>query len=166
MQTVIYEVSSTLLRLLTPILPFTMEEVHVNMPDYNGKSAQLLDYPKVTHNYDEQILKDYEEFKAYRDEVNKQIELVRAQGIIGSSQEALVVSPKAPILIRLGFDKNIEELTRLLIVSKVELSDKNVIEVHHIDAQKCPRCWNYVDKLYKVDDETEVCKRCYEVLTK
>ena len=166
MQTVIYEVSSTLLRLLTPILPFTMEEVHVNMPDYNGKSAQLLDYPKVSREFSEQILKDYEDFKAYRDEVNKQIELVRAQGIIGSSQEALVLTPKAEVLIRLGFDKNIEELTRLLIVSKVEFSDKNTIEVHHIEAQKCPRCWNYVDKLYKVDDETEVCKRCYDVLRK
>ena len=166
MQTVIYEVSSTLLRLLTPILPFTMEEVHVNMPDYNGKSAQLLDYPKVSHEFNKQVLKDYEDFKTYRDEVNKQIELVRAQGIIGSSQEALVLTPKAEVLIRLGFDKNIEELTRLLIVSKVEFSDKNTIEVHHIEAQKCPRCWNYVDKLYKVDDETEVCKRCYDVLRK
>ena len=166
MQTVIYEVSNTLLRLLTPILPFTMEEVHVNMPDYNGKSAQLLDYPKVSHEYSEQVLKDYEDFKQYRDLVNKEIENVRASGVIGSSQEALVVSPKLDVLTRLGFDKNIGELTRLLIVSKVELSDVNKVEVHHIEAQKCPRCWNYVDKLYKVDDETEVCARCHEVLTK
>ena len=91
---------------------------------------------------------------------------MRAKGIVGSSQEALVVSPTTDLLKRLGFDKNIEELARLLIVSKVELSDKNAVEVHHIDAQKCPRCWNYVDKLYRVDDETEVCARCRDVLTK
>ena len=166
MQTVIYEVSSTLFRLLTPILPFTMEEVHVNMPDYNGKSAQLLAYPTKSNEYAKDVLKDYEEFKVLRDAVNKEIEQVRVQGVVGSSQEALVVLPKSKLLEKLGLDKNIEELARLLIVSKVELSDKNAVEVHHIDAEKCPRCWNYVDKLYDVDGETKVCKRCHEVLSK
>ena len=62
-------------------------------------------------------------------------------------------------------DKNLEELAKLLIVSKVEINEniKN-IEAHRIDAIKCPRCWNYVDKLEKVDDETAVCHRCKEVL--
>ena len=166
MQTVIYEVSSTLFRLLTPILPFTMEEVHVNMPDYNGKSAQLLSYPVKSNVYGKDVLNDYEDFKALRDAVNKEIEQVRVQGVVGSSQEALVVHPKSKLLEKLGLDKNIEELARLLIVSKVELSDKNTVEVHHIDAQKCPRCWNYVDKLYDIDSETKVCKRCHEVLSK
>ena len=166
MQTVIYEVSSTLLRLLTPILPFTMEEVHQNMPDYNGKSAQLLDYPKVSHNFDKQVLKDYEDFKAYKDMVNKEIEKVRSSGEIGSSQEALVISPRSDILVKLGLDKNVEELTKLLIVSKVEIKDIDKVEVHHIDAKKCPRCWNYVDKLYRIDEETEVCERCKHVLEK
>lgn len=166
MQTVIYEVSSTLFRLLTPILPFTMEEVHVNMPDYNGKSAQLLAYPTKSSEYAKDVLKDYEEFKVLRDAVNKEIEQVRVQGVVGSSQEALVVLPKSKLLEKLGLDKNIEELARLLIVSKVELSDKNAVEVHHINAEKCPRCWNYVDKLYDIDGETKVCKRCHEVLSK
>ena len=166
MQSVIYEVSSTLFRLLTPILPFTMEEVHVNMPDYNGKSAQLLAYPTKSSEYGKDVLKDYEEFKVLRDAVNKEIEQVRVQGVVGSSQEALVVLPKSKLLEKLGLDKNIEELARLLIVSKVELSDKNAVEVHHINAEKCPRCWNYVDKLYDIDGETKVCKRCHEVLSK
>ena len=166
MQTVIYEVANTLLRLLTPILPFTMEEVYVNMPDYDNKSAQLLDYPKVSHDYDKSVLEDYENFKAFRDEVNKKIEGVRVGGVIGSSQEALVVLNKNELLTKLGLDKNIEELARLLIVSKVEFADKKEIEVHRIDAQKCPRCWNYVDKLYPLDEETHVCKRCHDVLTK
>ena len=58
-----------------------------------------------------------------------------------------------------------KELAKLLIVSKVEINEniKN-IEAHRIDAIKCPRCWNYVDKLEKVDDETAVCHRCKEVL--
>lgn len=163
-QNVIYEVTSTLMRLLTPILPFTMEEVHVNMPDYNQKSPQFLAYPAKSQEYDKSLLKDYEEFKALRDKVNKQIEEVRSKGIIGSSQEALVVLTKEKILEKMNLVARPEEAAKLFIVSKVEFSDKNEIEVHHIDAQKCPRCWNYVDELVKVDEETSLCKRCYKVV--
>ena len=161
MQSVIYQVTDTLMRLLTPVLPFTMDEVHVNMPDYNGKSAQLLNYPEKTRDFDEKVLEKYENFKSARDEVNKKLEEARNAGIIGSSQEALVVLPNS--YKEVFGEKAVE---KLLIVSKVEFSDVKEIEAHHIEAQKCPRCWNYVDKLVKVDDETEVCERCAHVLGK
>ena len=161
MQSVIYKVTSTLMRLLTPVLPFTMDEVHVNMPDYNGKSAQLLNYPGKTHDFDRKVLEKYENFKSARDEVNKKLEEARNAGIIGSSQEALVVLPNS--YKEVFGEKSVE---KLLIVSKVEFADVKEIEAHHIEAQKCPRCWNYVDKLIKVDDETEVCERCAHVLGK
>ena len=163
MQSVIYKVSSDLLRLLTPVIPFTMEEVHANMPDYNGKSAQLLDYPTKSNEFDKNVLVEYEKFKEIRDEVNKKIEEVRNSGIVGSSQEVLLVLPQefAGIL-----GENDENIAKLLIVSKVEFADKKEVEAHHIDAKKCPRCWNYVDKLIKVDEETEVCERCAKVLGK
>ena len=164
MQTVIYEVSSTLLRLLAPILPFTMEEVHENMPDYNGKSAALLDFPKESHEYSEDILKEYDEFLALKDEVNKAIEELRSKGIVGSSQEALVVLPKSSFLTKSGLDKKVDELARLFIVSKVEISDVKKVEAHKVDAKKCPRCWNYVDELVEIDNETAVCHRCAEVI--
>ena len=163
-QNVIYKVSSELMRMLTPVLPFTMEEVHNNMPDYNGKSAALLDYPEVSHEFDKSVLADYKSFMNLRDEVNKAIEEVRASGVIGSSQEALLVLPKSGLLVKLGLDKKEDELARLFIVSKAIIGDK--LEVKHIDAQKCPRCWNYVEKLYPVDDETCVCERCKGVLGK
>ena len=163
-QNVIYKVSSELMRMLTPVLPFTMEEVHNNMPDYNGKSAALLDYPEATHEFDKSVLADYKAFMNLRDEVNKAIEEVRASGVIGSSQEALLVLPKSDLLIKLGLDKKEDELSRLFIVSKAIIGEK--LEVKHIDAKKCPRCWNYVEKLYPVDDETCVCERCKEVLGK
>ena len=161
MQSVIYKVTDTLMRLLTPVLPFTMEEVHVNMPDYNGKSAQLLKYPGKTGDFDKKVLENYEKFLQARDLVNKKLEEARSVGVIGSSQEALVVLPNSYKEI-LG-EKGVE---KLLIVSKVEYSDVKEIEAHHIEAKKCPRCWNYVDKLVKVDDETEVCERCAHVLGK
>ena len=161
MQSVIYKVTDTLLRLLTPVLPFTMEEAYTNMPDYNGKSPQLLKYPGKTGDFEKNVLKNYEKFNQIRDVVNKKLEDARTAGIIGSSQEALVVLPNSfkEVLGENGVEK-------LFIVSKVEFKDCKEVEAHHINAQKCPRCWNYVDKLVKIDDETEVCERCAHVLGK
>ena len=165
MQNVIYKVTSELMRMLTPVLPFTMEEVHKNMPDYNEKSASLLDYPTKSNEFDKSLLEDYASFMEYRDQVNKAIEDIRSKNIVGSSQEVLLVTPRVEILKKTGLDKNLEELAKVLIVSKVEVNDNiKDIEAHRIDAIKCPRCWNYVDHLVKVDDETEVCERCAEVV--
>ena len=159
MQSVIYQVTDTLLRLLTPVLPFTMEEVYSNMPDYNGKSPQLLKYPGKTSDFDEKVIENYKKFASIRDEVNKKLEEARNASIIGSSQEALVVLPneyKALV--------GAQNAEKLFIVSKVEFADVKKVEAHHIESKKCPRCWNYVDELIKVDEETEVCERCAHVL--
>ena len=165
MQSAIYLLASTLMRLLTPVLPFTMEEVHQNMPDFNNKSAALLDYPKESHEYNASVLAEYAKFISYRDEVNKAIELLRAANIVGSSQEVLLLTPNVDVLKETGLDKNLNELARLLIVSKVEIDDKlDSLKVKKIETVKCPRCWNYVDKLEEVDEETHVCHRCHEVL--
>ena len=165
MQSVIYIVASTLMRLLAPVLPFTMEEVHNNMPDYNGESASLLDYPRISHDYSENILKQYDKFIAYRNDINKAIEELRAKNVVGSSQEALIITPNVDVLKDTGLDKNLDELAKLLIVSKVTIDDKISAPIaKKIEAHKCPRCWNYVDELYEIDEETHVCKRCKEVL--
>lgn len=163
MQSVIYKVTDALLRLLTPVIPFTMEEVHANMPDYNGKSAQLLDYPTESHEFGKEYLEKYAKFNEARDAVNKKLEEARNSGLIGSSQEALVV---LPLSYKEVFGEDEKEVAKLLIVSKVEFMDKKEVEAHHISAQKCPRCWNYVDKLFEVDGETSVCERCLHVLGK
>jgi isoleucyl-tRNA synthetase len=129
------------------------------MPDYNGKSAQLLNYPGKTHEFDGKTLEKYENFKAARDAVNKKLEEARNGGIIGSSQETLVVLPNS--YKEVFGEKSVE---KLLIVSKVEFANVKEVEAHHIEAKKCPRCWNYVDSLVSIDDETAVCARCAEVI--
>ncbi len=165
MQSVIYIVASTLMRLLTPVLPFTMEEVHSNMPDYNNESVSLLDYPRISHDYSENILNQYDKFIAYRNDINKAIEELRAKNVVGSSQEALIITPDVDVLKDTGLDKNLDELAKLLIVSKVSIDDKLSAPIaKKIEAHKCPRCWNYVNELYEIDEETHVCKRCKEVL--
>lgn len=168
-QTVLYEVTFTLLRLLTPILPFTMEEVNNNLPFHEKDNPNLYDFPKHT----EVFVKKDENTKItdilsnlIGVTVYKKLEELRQQGIIGSSQEA-------DIYITTD-DKNLydflnkiehEELARIFIVSHVYVNfGEEKIEAKKAKGEKCPRCWNYHEDLYDVGDGSKVCKRCYNVL--
>jgi len=62
-QSVIYQIVETLSRLLTPVLPFTMDEVYSNIPFHKEKHIFLEDMPKVSHNYGEELLAEFERQK-------------------------------------------------------------------------------------------------------
>lgn len=162
MQNVIFEVADVTMRLLAPILPFTMEEVYKNMPNYDGRNVALLDMPKHTEKFDSSVLKDYKDFLNLRNDVNKAIEEKRANNVVGSAQEVELILPNNELLKKYHLDENLDELARLFIVSKVSLGDK--LEANRTSGEKCPRCWNYVDHLEEVDEETHVCHRCHETL--
>ena len=167
MQTVIFKVCDALCRLLTPIIPFTMEEVWKNMPNYDGKSPAYLSYPTPSNVYGEEVLKQYKEFLQMRDEVLKALEIARRNNLIGSSQEAKVIIPHYEILKQTGLDNNLSELAKLFIVSEVEINDDATSpNAYKVEGEKCPRCWNFVNKLIRIDDETCVCPRCQKVLVK
>ncbi len=163
-QSVIYQVTDTLMRLLTPFLPFTMDEIYHSLPNHEKANVQLLDYPKLSQEVTTSVIKDYEEVMKLRDIVLKKLEEARSSGLIGSSQEAKVSMPKDhELLKKLGFDKNEVELARLFVVSKVDFSASSEVAVARAEGQKCPRCWNYVEKLHEYEEHA-VCSRCLEVL--
>lgn len=173
-QTVIYEVADTLLRLLTPIIPFTMEEVYDFFKGENGvESSQLLDMPKKYENIDEELLSQYASVLALRSDVLKAIEELRGQGIIKSSQEADV---RFEII-----DKNVKkvinllpkiEVTRLFIVSNAketkELDAKEygvskvLVSVHN--GVRCERCWNRFEN--NLLNNLNICSRCEKAMKK
>lgn len=165
-QTVLYEVTYTLMRLLTPILPFTMDEVNKNLPNASKECSQLYDYPIKTKLFDESLLEEYKSFKEIRDVVLKSLEEARKNNLIGSPQEAnvqLSVTTEDLYNLLKGFDKS--ELNRLFVVSNIEVLKGNelIATVSKHAGHKCPRCWNYVDTLYEIEGE-HVCERCYNAL--
>lgn len=171
-QNVIYKVVNTLNRLLTPILPFTMDEVYINIPGHEKESVQLEDYPTISHEYDESLLKEYALISKLRSEVLKVLETKRQEGIIGSAQEASVMLNIKDALTKEAFNKFSKvEQERLFIVSKVELVDEklaNDMELSSIDVKennghKCERCWNYVDHVTEVDG-VHLCDRCLDAI--
>lgn len=171
-QNVIYQAVNTLNRLLTPILPFTMDEVYINIPGHEKESVQLEDYPSVSHEYDESLLKEYALISKLRSEVLKVLETKRQEGVIGSAQEASVMLNIKDEATKEAFNKFSKvEQERLFIVSKVELVDEklpNDMELSSIDVKKnnghkCERCWNYVDHVTEVDG-VHLCDRCLDAI--
>ncbi len=173
---VLNEVLKTLMILLNPVLPFTMDEVN-SFYDFKEFDNVML-YPMVTrsNNFDKKLLEEYSKIKSLRDDCLKQIEVARNAQIIKSSQEAkleLNVFENTTKEILNSFSK--EELARLFIVSEVtfnnELNENKgqvcFAKVLHHEGKKCTRCWNYFD----VKDITEVdgeclCPRCLKILKK
>ena len=173
---VLNEITYGLMVLLNPILPFTMEEVNQNYPFKSKENVQLYPMLKETHEYDESYLKKYELLLSLREDVFKECENKRNEGVIKSNQEAEVRinvfdSELKEILKELGND----ELVKLLIVSSV-IDDDSLLEnkgkvtyvsASHHSGEKCKRCWNYFDKedLVEVDGDL-ICPRCLKVLKK
>ncbi len=168
MQSVIFTCVDVLNRLLAPILAFTSEEV--NQFYASGyESVHLASMPKV-QNYPnaEELLSAFERLMAIRDEVNKALENIRNEKVIGKSLEAEVIlsvtrEDEALLTNYVG-----TELKQWLIVSKASLVQDEtlpLVETIRVAAKKadghtCSRCWNVVDDV----NEHGVCVRCHEVL--
>ena len=175
-QTVLNECCFTLMRLLNPIIPFTMDEVNKNYPLKSKDNVMYYEYPNKSSVYSSSVLESYKLVKELRDEALKTLENSRNKGEIGSAQEALLVLNIKDANLKAELAKfSKEELARLFIVSEVifddsltenegKLSNSKVLK--H-DGIKCDRCWNY----YDAKDITEVegahlCPRCLKTLRK
>lgn len=175
-QTVINEVTFTLMRLLNPIIPFTMDEVNKNYPLRSEENVMYYAYPSVTHDYDATLLNDYKVMKGLRDKVLSALENARSTGLIGSAQEALVLLNVKDETIKKELTKySNEELERIFIVSEVKFdenvtenpSDLGNIKIEKHSGIKCDRCWNYFDESEIHEEEgVHLCPRCLKALKK
>lgn len=159
-QTVLYNVVLNLVKLLSPILPYTSEEVYMLLPNHL-ESVHLEDMPTINkYKNSKEINELFSLFFEVKENVNKALEEARSEKIIGSSLEAIVKlnnDEKNTILK----DKLGDVLHQLFIVSKVEYDGSKDIEVIKSNGEKCERCWNYVDSL--VDG---ICHRCHDIVEK
>lgn len=158
LQTVLYEVLDRLNRLLTPILPHTMEEVHAY---FNQKEAYV--YLKNNENVDYQIPDSigpmFETVLDIRDDVLKALEEARNKKIIGKSLEAHVtISLKEEELTLL---ESLQPVEKLFIVSGVTLvkEDQRKIEITLHEGEKCERCWHHRPLV-----DGAICERCTHVI--
>ena len=91
-QTVMYDILTSLVVMLTPVLSFTMEEVWQHMPKTADlDSVQLAKWPKAHPEYvDEQLKAKWDRILHLRGEITKILELARRNKVIGHSLDAFV----------------------------------------------------------------------------
>ncbi len=182
-QTVLYQILTSLAKMLAPVLPFTCEEIWQHVPDRPGQvaSIHLCDWPEPDEEYfDDDLERDWDRLHETRDEVLKALEIARADQVIGNSLEA-AVQIFAPDEL-LNFLKKFESLLpNIFIVSQVELlkesaGDKDVfcsesitglcLLVKKAAGLKCERCWNFSEAVGEDAKHQTLCKRCIEVVGK
>ena len=170
-QTVLYHYAKTMMKLLSPILVFTAEELHdhFHCDDTKEESVFLEANPEMIKiENEEAIVEYYERFLTLRKDVLKALEDLRNEKVIKSNMEA-----KVTLCLKDNYQdlKELEnELKQLFIVAKVKLVDDSTdlvefdsayIKVEKFNGVQCPRCWNYFD----ADEmEGELCHRCHDVM--
>lgn len=181
-QTVMYEILQSLVRMLTPVLAFTTEEIWQYMPhraEDDIESIQLNSWPQVNEMYlDTQLAEKWEKIFELRSDVSKALEIARANKTIGHSLNAKVTLYADGE--NLEFIKSIEsDLVTVFIVSAVEI--KNLadapasaqngeempeikVSVEQAPGDKCERCWMFSEFVGEDEKHPTLCKRCADVV--
>lgn len=178
-QTVLMNILEVLVRVMSPILSFTCDEVWEHYPESErfkeGRpfSVQLAGWPSLADFTpavvrDDAALAAFDSVLALREVVTKALEDARSAKKINKSQEARVVVYAQPEVCRAAgsFDAGVFE--ELFIVSGVEFAElvdgsEEHVEVLAAEGEKCPRCWNFRE-LGGNAAHPAVCKRCGDAL--
>jgi isoleucyl-tRNA synthetase len=165
-QTVLYDATLNLLKLLTPFLPHTTHEAYIHLPHTKEENMYLENMPKYIELGNEDIITKYELFMEVRDNVLKALEEARNNKVIGKSFNAkLILYPNNETKDLLNsLDAN---LGQIFIVSQFEMSEgvgefkfSNLsIDVLKADGVTCERCWQVVEHTHE-----GICERCAEVI--
>ena len=164
-QFALFEVADILIRLISPILVFTAEEIWQSHDLFKKQSKSVFLCPKKSLNKIESSISDddWKVIFAVKDSVNQNIEKVRADSVIKGSLDAkITISCSSEIY---GALKKIDnELKFVFIASEVELiEDSNTklsIDIANYDQKKCIRCWNKCESVGSHEDDPEICSRC------
>lgn len=179
MQTVMYDTLIALLKLTTPILPHTTDELWVFLTQETEESIQLTDFPEATtHESFEGLRTKYQQLMLVRDDVLKALEEARNAKTIGKSLEAKVTVYVKKELLE-AFDTTKIDFAQFFIVSDFTLAglkeeapaealalDVASVIVVKAQGEKCERCWTISSKVGENDKHSTLCPRCADVVEK
>lgn len=184
-QTALSYILSRLVKILAPILPFTMEEVwHCFSGQKGNSSIHASEWQDEPWEIEQEIYHEWCDIHELRNAVTPFLEKRREEKIIGASLEAKVYlgvsKPEwAPIL-----KANEKDLARVLVVSQVEveetlepavpkvsfwsrLSNGEIqisVRVEKAEGSKCVRCWNYSAFVGSHTEHPGLCVRCLQAV--
>ncbi len=174
-QTVLYEISQTLVRLLVPVMPHQAEDIWMSVPEAQKgglESILLSDWAKPNDKWNNHELEEeFSKILKAREVVTRAIEPLRADKKVGSSLEVAVYI-KADDDAALKANEN--ELCNIFITSQAYIVDKSpemvlneykeegyTVWVTKAEGEKCARCWKY--RKLNADG---ICEECMEAIRK
>ena len=178
-QTAMYHVLEAMVRWVAPVLSFTAEEIHQQVPGDRSDSIFLETWYEGLFEMDNAALERerWRRVIQVRDEVSKSIESVRRDGKVGSSL-AVEVDLWLDGGLREAVDSLGDELRFVLITSEARVAGLDVapadaerikleegemvLQVTPSEHEKCVRCWHYRADVGSDPEHPEICGRCVE----
>jgi isoleucyl-tRNA synthetase len=165
-QTALWHITQAMLRWMAPFLSFTAEEAWAVLGQAGKTPAAtresiFMDQYVALAEPDPTLLAKWARIRELRDAVNKEIEVLRADGKLGSSLQANVTLTVGPadhaLLASLG-----EDLRFVFITSAIDLlrGEALSIQVSPSTDTKCERCWHYREDVGVDSAHPTLCGRC------
>ena len=157
-QTVLYRITHAMLRLMAPFLSFTAEEA---WQTFGSSESIFMETYSDLGTPDDALLAKWARIREIRDQVNKDIEALRADGKVGASLQAAVTLQAGPedhaLLASLGNDLKFVFITSQL---NLEAGDSLAAKVAVSEETKCERCWHYAPDVGVNPAHPTLCGRC------
>ena len=189
-QTVLWQITEALVRLVAPILSFTADEVWEYLPSTPGREASvhLALFPKPEEIFSgdaEALIDEWAKLFEIRDAALRKLEQERQAKNIGKGLEADVLieaSGEALSLLQRYTPSDLKEFFNVSAVRVEEFEVKDPIElalradvlpslgghveIHALPAtgHKCARCWNFMPEVSSYGIWQNVCTRCQSAL--
>jgi isoleucyl-tRNA synthetase len=169
-QTVLWQISEALVRLLAPILSFTTDEVWEYLPKVAGREASvhLALFPKPEEIFSEDpaaLLDEWRQLFEVRDHALRVLEEARQNKVIGKGLEAELEIGAAGEQLAL-LKRHAADLKEAINVSTVNVVEGTALTVKALPAtgHKCARCWNFMPEVSDYGIWHNVCTRCHGAL--
>ena len=169
-QTVLWQITETLVRLVAPVMSFTADEVWEYLPAVEGREASvhLALFPKPEEIFSEnpaQVLEEWKKIFEVRDEAMRVLEEERQSKRIGKGLEAeLVISAPGELLgLLMRHAAGLKEVTNVSAVNVIE-GPALAIKALPASGSKCARCWNFMPEVGPYGIWENVCTRCQSAL--
>lgn len=180
-QTAMYDILTSLVAMISPVLAFTAEEVWQYMPKVQGmpESVQLAEWPGERPEFLNSGLEaKWDAILTMRGEITKALENARRAKTIGHSLDAAVeLFADGEEYSRLTAIEG--DLATILIVSGVRVIEGTgkapadayradglalAVTVAPASGGKCERCWIYSDTVTQDAEHQSLCERCAGVV--
>lgn len=176
-QTAMYHLVEMMVRWFAPILSFTADEIWQFIPGERSDSVFFEDWYELQVNEEEAQARQtkWEAIISIRDEINKELEKLRIDKVIGGSLDA-EVDLYCDDKVRAQLETIGDELRFVLITSYARLhtiNDKSdnaiqseieglYIQVSASTHKKCVRCWHHRSDVGTNKKHPELCERCVD----